>query len=182
MKISKTEFDDLLIIEPTVHGDERGYFMEAYNKEKLSDVGINYQFVQDNQSRSKKSVLRGLHYQNSPHAQTKLVRVLSGAILDIVLDLRKDKPTFGKTMLLELSADNNKQLLVPKGFAHGFYVLTDFADVFYKTDDYYRPQSEGGVNILDPVLSLNYLIENNQAGMSDKDKSLPNLNNALFNF
>ena len=182
MKISKTEFDDLLIIEPIVHGDQRGYFMESYNKEKLEEAGIKFQFVQDNQSRSRKGELRGLHYQNSPYVQTKLVRVLSGAILDIVVDLRKEKPTFGKKMLIELSAENNKQLLVPKGFAHGFYVLSDFADVLYKTDDYYRPQSEGGVNLLDPVLELNHLIENNQVIMSEKDKSLPNLDNAAFNF
>ena len=182
MKISKTEFDGLLIIEPSVHGDQRGYFMESYNKAKLEQAGIKYQFVQDNESRSRKGVLRGLHYQNSPHTQTKLVRVLSGTILDIVVDLRNDKTTFGKKMVIELSAKNKKELLIPKGFAHGFYVLSDFADVLYKSDYYYRPQSEGGINLLDPVLDLNYLIDNRPVIMSEKDKSLPNLENAVFNF
>lgn len=182
MKISKTEFDDLLIIEPIVYGDQRGYFMEAYSKERLARAGVQFQFVQDNQSRSKKGVLRGLHYQNSPHVQTKLVRVLAGAILDIVLDLRKDKPTFGKTMLIELSYENSKQLLVPKGFAHGFLVLSEFADVFYKTDDYYQPQSEGGINLMDPSLGLDYLFRDNEIIISDKDKSLPYFKDATFNF
>jgi dTDP-4-dehydrorhamnose 3,5-epimerase len=182
MKVLKTDFDDLFIIEPAVFGDERGYFMESYNHLRLSEAGINYRFVQDNQSRSKKGVLRGLHYQNAPYAQTKLVRVLSGSILDVVLDLRKDKSTFKKLMVIELSAENKKQLLVPKGFAHGFLVLSDSAEVLYKTDEYYQPKSEGGVNFLDSSLNLEHLLNSHEVVMSDKDKNLPDLNSAIFNF
>ena len=146
MNVVKTGFDDLLIIEPEVLGDERGYFIESYNYKTFSKKGITAQFVQDNQSKSKKGVLRGLHYQNAPYAQSKLMRVLAGSIMDFVLDLRKDKSTFGKIFPLELTAENKKQLFVPKGFAHGFLVLSDFAEVLYKTDEFYNKDSEGGVN------------------------------------
>ncbi len=182
MKVSNTDFDDLFIFEPTVIGDERGYFMESYNYKTLLERGIDYQFVQDNQSRSKKGVLRGLHFQNTPYAQTKLVRVISGSILDIVIDLRKDKSTYRKPFLLEMTAENKKQLLIPKGFAHVFLVNSDFAEVFYKTDEYYNFESERGINFSDPALGLQNLIMNSEVILSEKDKNLPFLNQVEFIF
>lgn len=173
MKKGETGFDDLFILEPTVFSDERGYFMESYNYMTLLDKGIAYQFVQDNQSRSKKGVLRGLHYQNAPHAQAKLIRVLSGSILDIVVDMRHEKSTFKKSFILEMTGENKKQLLVPRGFAHGFLVLSDFAEVLYKADVYYNPQAEGGINFADPSLGLQYLIKDSEVILSEKDKNLP---------
>ncbi len=182
MKIIPTQFDDLFILEPKVLGDERGYFMESYSRKTLSENGIEFNFVQDNQSRSKKGVLRGLHFQNAPYAQTKLVRVLSGAIIDIVVDLRKGKSTYGKHFPLELSADNRKQLLVPKGFAHGFLVLSDYADVFYKTDEFYNKEADGGISFHDHSLGLSDLFKGESLILSEKDKNLPFLANANFNF
>lgn len=181
MNVVKTGFDDLLIIEPKVLGDERGYFMESYNYRTFSEKGITAQFVQDNQSKSKKGVLRGLHYQNAPYAQSKLIRVLTGSIMDFVLDLRRDKSTFGKVSSLEITAENKRQLLVPKGFAHGFLVLSDFAEVLYKTDEFYNKDSEGGVNFFDSSLELN-LGNKEELLLSEKDKDLPLLINAKFNF
>ncbi len=182
MKISATDFDDLFIFEPTVIGDERGYFMESYNYKTLLECGIDCQFVQDNQSRSKRGVLRGLHYQNAPHAQTKLVRVLSGSILDIVVDMRQEKSTFKKSFILEMSGENKKQLLVPRGFAHGFLVVSDFAEVLYKADAYYHPQSEGGINFADPSLGLQHLITGNEVTLSEKDKKLPFFDQVKYRF
>ncbi|MFM7852252.1 MAG: dTDP-4-dehydrorhamnose 3,5-epimerase [Flammeovirgaceae bacterium] len=155
MKIIETGFDDLIVIEPKVIGDDRGYFMESYRYDDLKKHGVEIQFVQDNQSKSKKGVLRGLHYQNAPYPQTKLVRVLSGEILDVVVDLRKGKSTFGKPYTIELSAENKKQLLVPRGFAHGFLVLSDDAEILYKCDEFYHPESEGGIRYDDPQLMFN---------------------------
>ncbi len=154
-------------------GDERGYFMESYNYKTLYENGIDNKFVQDNQSRSKKGVLRGLHFQNAPYAQTKLIRVLSGSILDIVVDIEEDKSTFKKSFILEMSGENKKQLLVPRGFAHGFLVTSDFAEVLYKTDEYYHPEVEGGINIADPSLGLQHLVNDNEVILSEKDKNLP---------
>ncbi len=182
MTISATEFDDLFIFEPTVIGDDRGYFMESYNYKTLLENGIDYQFVQDNQSRSKRGVLRGLHYQNVPHAQAKLVRVLSGSILDIVVDMRHEKSTFKKSFILEMSGENKKQLLVPRGFAHGFLVVSDFAEVLYKADAYYNPQSEGGINFADPSLGLQHLINDNEVTLSEKDKKLPFFDQVKYRF
>lgn len=182
MKIVATEFDDLYILEPKVIGDERGFFMESYSFKTLSENGININFVQDNQSRSKKNVLRGLHFQNAPHAQTKLVRVLSGSILDIVVDLRRDKPSFGKHFKVELTSENKKQLLVPKGFAHGFLVLSDYAEVFYKTDEFYNPQADGGINFHDPSLGIADILADQNLILSEKDKNLPLFSQANFHF
>jgi dTDP-4-dehydrorhamnose 3,5-epimerase len=181
MKIAATEFDDLFILEPKVLEDERGYFMESYSQRTLSEQGIEITFVQDNQSRSRKGVLRGLHFQNAPYAQTKLIRVLSGAILDIVVDLRRKKSTFGKSFIVELTSENKKQLLVPKGFAHGFLVLSESAEVFYKTDEFYNRQADGGINFNDPSLGLADLL-NDTLTLSEKDKNLPLLSQANFNF
>lgn len=181
MNVVKTGFDDLLIIEPQMLGDERGYFMESYNYKIFSEKGITTRFVQDNQSKSKKGVLRGLHYQNAPYAQSKLIRVLTGSIMDFVLDLRKDKSTFGKIFHFEITAENRKQLFIPKGFAHGFLVLSDFAEVLYKTDEFYNKEAEGGVNFFDPSLELNFG-NKDELLLSEKDKDLPLLNNSKFNF
>lgn len=182
MKITRTEFDDLFILEPKIIEDERGYFMESYSQKTLDENGIKIDFVQDNQSKSKKGVVRGLHFQDAPYAQTKLVRVLSGSILDIVVDLRRNKSTFGKYFKLELTAENKKQVLVPKGFAHGFLVLSEYAEVFYKTDEFYNRQADGGINFNDPSLGLSDIIADETLTLSDKDKNLPLLSEANFNF
>ena len=178
MKIITTEFDNLFILEPKVIEDERGYFMESYSQKTLSENGIGIDFVQDNQSKSRKGVLRGLHFQNALHAQTKLVRVLSGSILDIVVDLRRGKSTFGKHFNLELSSDNQKQLLVPKGFAHGFLVLSETATFFYKCDNYYNKESEGGIIYNDPTLNIDWGSETTNWIISEKDINLPILDKA----
>jgi dTDP-4-dehydrorhamnose 3,5-epimerase len=138
MPFQKTEFSGLLIFEPTVFGDNRGYFFESYNEKTFLKENIDLRFIQDNQSSSSYGVIRGLHYQLNPHAQTKLVRVLSGTILDVAVDIRENSPTFSKAFSIELSADNKKQLLIPPGFAHGFSVLSERAEVFYKCDSFYN--------------------------------------------
>ncbi|PIF31384.1 dTDP-4-dehydrorhamnose 3,5-epimerase [Flavobacterium sp. 9] len=177
MKIEKTFIKDLVIVEPTVFGDERGYFFEAYSKTKFSDLGIDIEFVQDNQSYSKKGTLRGLHYQNPPYAQTKLVRVLEGEIIDVAVDLRKNSPTFGKSFSVLLSAENKKQLLVPQGFAHGFSVVSETASVMYKCDEFYNKDSEGGIKFDDPSLSIDWGISLEEAIVSEKDQVLPYIDN-----
>ncbi len=182
VKLIETGFDDLFIIETLKIGDSRGYFSETYNYRDLKSLGIDIQFVQDNQSRSMRGVMRGLHYQNSPHAQTKMLRVLSGTILDVVLDLRKDKSTFGKTFQLEMSAEKNQQFLVPKGFAHSFVVLSESAEILYKTDDFHYPELEGGILYRDPDLNIDWKISENQITVSDRDKKHPRLRDANFNF
>ncbi len=177
MKVVPTDFKDLFILEPTVLRDARGYFMESYNKHTLLKAGIDITFVQDNQSRSSKDVVRGLHFQRPPFAQTKLVRVLSGKILDIVVDLRKKEPTYGKTLAVELSGENNTQLLVPKGFAHGFLVLSDSAEVFYKCDEFYHPEADAGIHFTsaDVQWPENPLV-------SPKDLVLPHIEKTQFDF
>ena len=182
MKVSKTDFEGLLIIEPRVFSDNRGYFFESYNKKSFLDSGIDMEFVQDNQSFSKRGVIRGLHYQLAPHAQTKLVRVLSGSILDIVVDIRKGSPTYGKVFSIELSAENNKQLLVPKGFAHGFSVLSDSAEVMYKCDAFYHKDSEAGIIYNDTALNIDWHIPADKAIVSDKDLVYPSINDCKNNF
>lgn len=173
MNIEKTFIKDLVVLIPAVFEDERGYFFEAYNKSKLTDLGIHIDFVQDNQSFSKKGTLRGLHYQNPPFAQTKLVRVLEGEIMDVVVDLRKDSSTFGKHFEIVLSAENKKQLLVPHGFAHGFSVLSETAVVFYKCDQYYNKESEGGIRYDEASLHINWGMDLAAAIVSAKDILLP---------
>jgi dTDP-4-dehydrorhamnose 3,5-epimerase len=182
VKLIETGFDNLLIIETRRIGDARGYFSETYNYRDLKSAGIDIRFVQDNQSRSARGVMRGLHYQNAPHAQTKLVRVLSGKILDVVVDLRKEKKTFGKAFQLELSADEDKQLFVPKGFGHGFIVLSEFAELLYKTDDFHYPELEGGVIFNDPSLKIDWMIPQEEMIISERDKKHPQLAEARFNF
>lgn len=177
MKVEKTLIKDLVIIEPIVFGDERGYFFESYSKTKFEDLGINIDFVQDNQSFSKYGTLRGLHYQNPPFAQTKLIRVLEGEIIDVVVDLRKDSPTYGKSFRILLSAENKKQLLVPRGFAHGFSVASETASILYKCDQYYNKASEGGIKYDDPSLNIDWGMDLNDAIVSDKDQILPFIEN-----
>lgn len=182
VKLVETGFDGLFVIETQRFGDVRGYFSETYNYRDLKQLGLDIRFVQDNQSRSSHGVMRGLHYQNAPHAQTKLVRVLSGAILDVVVDLRKDSKTFGKTFQLEMNTENNYQILVPKGFGHGFIVLSDFAELLYKTDEFHYPESEGGIFFNDPVLNIDWRIQEKDMIISERDKKHPLLKDAIFNF
>ena len=160
MKINKTFIEDLLIIEPQLFKDDRGFFYESYNKNNLDKV-INIFFVQDNESKSNRGVIRGLHFQKPPYAQTKLVRCICGKILDVAVDLRKNSKTYGKSFSIELSSENNKQLLVPKGFAHGFQVLSNEAIVNYKVDEYYNPDSDSGIiwNDKDLLIGWNYDIK-----------------------
>jgi dTDP-4-dehydrorhamnose 3,5-epimerase len=182
MKISQTNFEGLLILEPKVNRDTRGHFMEAFNDRLLKQNGILMTFVQDNQSFSKKGVIRGLHFQTLPYAQTKLVRALTGIILDVVVDLRKFQPTFGKVFSIELSADNGKQLLIPKGFAHGFSVLSESADVLYKIDEYYHPEAEAGIFCKDPQLGVDWKVPSGTELISEKDILLPPYKDAVVFF
>lgn len=182
MAFIKTDFPGLIIIEPTVFTDSRGYFFESYNENNFKEEGIDIKFVQDNQSKSSYGVIRGLHYQLAPHAQTKLIRVLSGSILDIVVDIRKGSPTYGNTFSIELSAENNKQLFIPKGFAHGFSVLSETAEVIYKCDEFYHKESEAGIVFNDAALNIDWKIPAASAIISDKDLVHPSLLNCKNNF
>jgi dTDP-4-dehydrorhamnose 3,5-epimerase len=182
MRVIKTELEGLLIIEPKVYEDERGYFYESFNENKYIEAGLDYKWVQDNQSKSSYGVVRGLHYQLEPYAQTKLVRVLQGRIIDIAVDIRKGSPSFGKWMKLELTEENKRQLLVPKGFAHGFAVISEIAVVLYKCDGFYNPQVERGIIYNDDTLDIDWGLNPDSIIVSDKDKLLPELNNAEMNF
>lgn len=177
-----TEFPGLLIYEPKIFNDDRGYFFESYNESTFLADGVAMKFVQDNQARSTYGVIRGLHFQLAPHAQTKLIRSLSGSILDVVVDLRKGSPKYGKVFRIELSADNKKQLLVPKGFAHGYSVLTETAEVLYKCDSFYHKESEGGLLFNDPALAIDWQIPADIALVAQKDLILPGLSSVVSNF
>jgi dTDP-4-dehydrorhamnose 3,5-epimerase len=182
MNIEQTFIKDLVILTPDVFEDERGYFFEAYNKSKCSGFGIDIDFVQDNQSFSQRGTLRGLHYQNPPFAQTKLVRVLQGEIMDVAVDLRKDSPTYGKHFGIRLTAENKKQLLVPQGFAHGFSVLSETAVVLYKCDQFYNKASEGGIRFDDATLNIDWGMDLKDAIVSEKDLVLPDFENCNSQF
>ena len=182
MPFTLTEFPGLLIYEPRVFNDDRGYFFESYNENTFLADGVAMKFVQDNQARSTYGVIRGLHFQLTPHAQTKLIRSLSGSILDVVVDLRKGSPKYGKVFRIELSADNKKQLLVPKGFAHGYSVLTETAEVLYKCDSFYHKESEGGLLFNDPALAIDWQIPADIALVAQKDLILPGLSSVVSNF
>jgi len=173
MPFIKTQFPGLLIFEPKVFEDNRGYFYESYNRKVFSEEGLKINFVQDNQASSSYGVIRGLHFQKDPFAQTKLIRVLSGNIIDAVVDIRKGSPTYGKAFTIELSAENKKQLLVPKGFAHGYSVISPTAEVFYKCDEFYHKESEGGIAWNDPLLSIDWQVPPRKSIVSDKDQRLP---------
>ena len=182
MAFIQTSLPGLLIFEPRVFEDSRGYFFESYNQDVFNREGIDIQFIQDNQSSSQYGVIRGLHYQLPPFAQTKLVRVLSGRILDVVVDIRKSSPTFGQQYSVVLSAENKKQLLVPKGFAHGFSVLSEWAEVFYKCDDFYNKESEAGFYYNDPALGIDWQIPAGKEIISDKDKLLSSFAECMTRF
>lgn len=182
MKVETTGFEGLLLLTPSVFSDDRGYFFETYNRETHSKAGLDFQWVQDNQSHSKHGVIRGLHFQNAPFAQTKLVRALQGEILDVVVDLRKGEPTYGKSFSVILTAENKKQLLVPKGFAHGFSVLSHSADVMYKCDALYNKQSESGLIFNDPSLQIDWKLSAGEMIVSEKDLVLPAFDNIDANF
>ena len=182
MNVIKSKIDGLLIIEPTLFGDFRGYFFESFSEKKMNELGIRANFIQDNQSKSCYGVIRGLHYQLPPFAQYKLVRVLSGEILDICVDIRESSPGFGHYEAIKLSSENQKQLFVPKGFAHGFSVLSETAIVMYKTDAYYNPQSERGIAFDDPELGINWQVDKEKMVVSEKDRAHPALTDGQFTF
>ncbi|MCF8391601.1 MAG: dTDP-4-dehydrorhamnose 3,5-epimerase [Bacteroidales bacterium] len=182
MYLTETKIKDLYIIEPKIYKDSRGYFFESFSLKYLQNKGLNYTFIQDNQSKSQYGVIRGLHFQKAPYAQTKLLRVLEGKIFDVALDMRKSSPDFGKSFGIEISAENNKQLLIPKGFAHGFSVLSETAVVMYKCDEYYSPESEGGIKFSDPNLKIDWGIEKGKEIVSEKDTHLPNFEDSDYYF
>ncbi|PKP38914.1 MAG: dTDP-4-dehydrorhamnose 3,5-epimerase [Bacteroidetes bacterium HGW-Bacteroidetes-15] len=182
MTIEKTFIEDLVIITPSVFEDARGYFFEAYNQVKFYENGINYQFIQDNQSFSKRGVIRGLHLQINPFAQAKLVRVLEGEILDVAVDLRKNSLTYGQHFSVILTAENKKQLMVPHGFAHGFSVLSETASVLYKVDQVYHKESERGIRYDDPALAIDWQISAEELIVSEKDLVLPGFNEIDWTF
>ena len=182
MKITKTAFPGLLIIEPNVFSDERGYFFESWQEERYKNYGINSVFVQDNESKSSKGVVRGLHYQLAPHAQAKLVRVISGTVFDVAVDLRKGSPTFGKWFGIELDGISKKQLFIPKGFAHGFSVLSETAVFSYKCDRFYHPDSERSINPFDSAIGIDWQLGEIQTLVSGKDMKAPFFKEAEMNF
>ena len=172
MRILKTDIEGVLIIEPRLFEDERGYFFEAFSERKFAELtGIKTRFVQDNESRSTVGVVRGLHFQLPPHAQSKLVRVVRGAILDVAVDIRRGSPTFGRYVAVELSEHNHRQLFIPRGFAHGFSVIEGNAIVEYKCDNYYAPEAEGAIRWNDPTLAIDWKVANSEVIVSAKDKA-----------
>ncbi len=173
MAFTQTEIPGLLLFEPKIWGDDRGHFFEAYNKQTFVEAGIRTDFVQDNQALSSYGVLRGLHYQIEPYAQAKLVRVLKGEVLDVVVDIRQGSPTYGKSYAVRLSAENQKQLFVPRGFAHGYVVLSEQSIFFYKCDNYYSKAHEGGIIYNDLNLNIDWQIDLKEAILSEKDQILP---------
>lgn len=172
MKITKTKLEGVVIIEPDVFGDNRGFFMESWNKRKMAEAGLNYDFVQDNHSKSTvKGTLRGIHFQKGDKAQAKLVRCVKGAVLDVAVDLRKNSPTFKQWVCIELSEENKKQLLIPRGFGHGFVTLTDDVEFLYKADNYYAPEADGGIRWNDPEIGIEWGVKN--PILSEKDEKNP---------
>lgn len=182
MQIIPTTLKDLYILKPTVFEDNRGFFFESFSAKKLEEAGLKYNFIQDNHSKSSYGVLRGLHYQNAPFAQAKLVRVTHGKVLDVVVDIRKDSPTYLQHFSIELSAENKLQLLVPRGFAHGFVVISEVCEFLYKCDNFYDKASEGGIAYNDADLNIDWLIPEHDVILSEKDKHNPKVENAVFNF
>lgn len=179
MTFTRTAISDVIICEPIVHGDERGYFVETFRQDKLEYfLGYKINFLQDNESKSSYGVLRGLHYQLEPFSQTKLIRVIQGCILDVAVDIRKNSPTFGLHVSVQLSSEDKKQMFVPKGFAHGFIVLSDEATVAYKVDNYYAPQCDRGIAYNDPSLQIDWFVPQNQHKISTKDTKHPSFNQA----
>lgn len=174
MNFTKTKIPDVILIEPKVFGDDRGYFVETFRSNLFEqETGIKTTFVQDNESRSTYGVLRGLHYQLPPHAQSKLVRVIEGKVLDVAVDIRKGSPTFGQHVSAELSAENKHQMFIPRGFAHGFVVLSETALFAYKVDNYYSPECDRGIQFNDPQLKIDWKVDQEQLQLSEKDKMQP---------
>lgn len=182
MEIKETGIAGLLVIKPRIFEDERGYFFESFNEADLDKAGHPFHFIQDNQSKSLYGVVRGLHYQLEPRAQTKFVRVLEGSIWDVAVDLRKDSPTFLKWKGIELSALNKLQMLIPRGFAHGFSVLSEEAVVLYKCDEFYAPEFETGIRYDDPGIGIDWKVKEEDRILSDRDLAMPSLQEATMNF
>ena len=182
MKIITTDIPDLLLLEPRLFPDERGYFFESFNQGFYKKHNLDYTFVQDNESMSSYGVIRGLHYQLAPYSQSKLIRVIKGKIYDVAVDLRENSPTFGQWQGFEISEDNKRQLLIPRGFAHGFSVLSKEVLFLYKCDNLYFPEADRGINFNDPTLGIDWGINKNDAIISAKDKVLPDLKDAEMNF
>lgn len=182
MNVIETGLPGLLIIEPCVFDDSRGYFFESYQENRYQEAGIRASFIQDNESKSVKGVVRGLHYQLSEFAQAKLVRVIQGAVFDVAVDLRTGSPTFGKWFGVELSADNKKQLFIPRGFAHGFSVLSETAIFTYKCDNFYNKEAERSINPFDQNLKIDWQVDHKQVIVSEKDREAPPFVEAQMNF
>lgn len=182
MKFTETGFNGLYIVEPLIHKDNRGYFMESFNKDSFKKSGISFEPVQDNESRSVIGVIRGLHYQLKPYDQAKLIRVIEGKIYDVALDLRKDSRTFGKWFGLELDSENKKFLFIPRGFAHGFSVLSTNAVIQYKCDNFYNRGYDRGISLTDPSIAIDWKTDMSSAIISDKDRNNPTFENAEMNF
>ena len=184
MIFTRTSIPDVIMINPILHGDDRGYFIETFREDKLEEfIGYKVSFCQDNESKSDKGVLRGLHYQLPPHTQTKLIRVITGSILDVAVDIRKGSATFGQYVSAELSAKNRRQLFIPEGFAHGFVVLSENATVVYKVDKFYSPEYDMGIAFDDQAIGIDWKIEKKQLQLSQKDTKQPLLKDAdLFDY
>ena len=183
MEIIKTDIDGVFIIEPKVFGDSRGYFFESFNAREFAlKTGLDVNFVQDNESMSHYGVLRGLHFQNPPYAQSKLVRVVQGKVVDVAVDIRRDSPTFGKYVMAELTGENHRQFFVPRGFAHGFAVLSDVAVFQYKCDNFYAPASEGAIAWNDPDIAIPWPVPASDVELSEKDKKHPFLKDIVSPF
>jgi dTDP-4-dehydrorhamnose 3,5-epimerase len=184
MTFTRTAIEDVILIDPIVHGDERGYFVETFRADKLEAfLGFQVPFCQDNESKSSYGVLRGLHYQLSPFAQSKLVRVIEGSVLDVAVDIRKGSPTFGHHVAVELSGENKRQLFIPRGFAHGFVVLSETCTFAYKVDNYYSPECDRGIAFDDPRLNIDWRVERERMQLSAKDTKQPLLADAdLFEY
>jgi len=183
LKLTPQSIEDVILIEPTMHGDDRGYFVETFRQDLLEDaIGLRVNFVQDNESKSVKGVLRGLHYQLPPYTQAKLVRVIEGSVLDVAVDIRKSSATFGHFVAVELTGNNKHQLFVPHGFAHGFIVLSDSATFAYKVDNYYSPENERGIAFDDDQLKIDWQLSRQEFQLSDKDRNLPYIGNTNYLF
>ena len=176
MQIFKTPIEGLLVIEPKVFHDARGYFVETYNEQRYREVGVDAVFVQDNKSSSTYGVVRGLHFQRPPYTQAKLVSCAEGRVLDVAVDLRKDSPTYGQHFAVELDADSQRQFYIPRGFAHGFSVLSERAVFTYKCDNFYHPEADGGILLTDTALGIDWRVPADQMILSEKDKKHPTLN------
>ncbi len=182
MQVLQTKIPGLLIIEPNVFADHRGYFFESYSQQKYNELGIKNEFVQDNVSSSVRGVVRGLHYQLGPYSQAKLIQVLKGKVLDVAVDLRQGSPTFGQHLSIEISEENHRQFFVPRGFAHGFSVLSDEVLFSYKCDNFYNKEAERGINYNDSSLNIDWQIAENEIIVSPKDQVFPSLEEAEHNF